>query len=662
MKRLYGLEILQNNSLQSKQDFQELMLAILNPLKPHYSENKARLQLGSTMAHYDIDATWMEAFSRPLWALVPYWAGGGREEASAGNILCEERQESVGAQGSTKARRNAEMHEYSGNQEDFATIYRRGLCAGTDPESPEYWGKCSPFNQRFVEMAAISYGIMFAPEVVWEPLSEQEKKNLCGYLNKINEHPLPVCNWILFAVLVNIAMKKVGYPYSQKMLDEYLDGLETFYLGDGWYQDGDSGQKDYYISFAIHFYCLVYAKVMEQEDAKRAALYKERALSFAKQFIYWFDEDGDAIPFGRSLTYRFSQVSFFSACLLADLEPFPVEVMKGLIVRHLRSWLKKDIFDRDNILTIGYGYPNLTMAERYNAPGSPYWSMKTFAFLMLPDEHPFWTVEEAPLPEMKPECPMPYADMFVRHYGNHTTAFAPGVYSPNGHGQIVAKYGKFAYDTKFSISVAKSCYELHENAPDNMLAFFIDGYVYVRRICMESKITESGVYSKWSPYPGITVETTITPDAEGHTRVHKITSDLECVAYDCGFSIDRGDFEPVGFESAVGDGWAEAKNVHGWCKVTAVDNIAADALNARKNSEGQSTAERPDISDRVGAVGQAGNDVPGITEMQPPQGHMIISDPNLNLLYTKTAIPSVKYRICKGMQEIMTCVSAKYMQ
>lgn len=42
--------------------------------------------------------------------------------------------------------------------------------------------------------------------------------------------------------------------------------------------------------------------------------------------------------------------------------------MKGLIARHLRTWLKRPIFDRDHVLTIGYGYPNLTMAERYNAP------------------------------------------------------------------------------------------------------------------------------------------------------------------------------------------------------------------------------------------------------------------------------------------------------
>ena len=41
-------------NLHSKKDFQDCMLSILNPLKPYYSEEKARLTLGVTMAHYDI--------------------------------------------------------------------------------------------------------------------------------------------------------------------------------------------------------------------------------------------------------------------------------------------------------------------------------------------------------------------------------------------------------------------------------------------------------------------------------------------------------------------------------------------------------------------------------------------------------------------------------
>lgn len=568
-------------TLHSKDDYRRCMLDLLEPLRPYYSEGGARLSLGVTMAHYDIGATWMEAFSRPLWALVPFWAGGGKAP-------------------------------------EFEDLYRRGLVSGTDPDGPEYWGGCTSFDQRFVEMAAISYGLLFAPEVVWDPFSPAEQEHLVRYLNQINEHPLPVCNWILFAVLVNIALAKLDQPYHPEMLAQYLDGLETFYLGNGWYQDGDSGQKDYYISFAIHFYCLIYSAVMGDRDPARAATYKDRAMTFARQFIYWFDETGEALPFGRSLTYRFAQVSMYSACLLAGIEPFPVPVMKGLIARHLRNWLQRPILDRDGVLTIGYGYPNLIMAERYNAPGSPYWGMKVFAFLMLPDDHPFWSAEEAPYPALPAACPMREADLYLYHHGSHVTAYAPGVYSPSGHGQTAAKYGKFAYDTRFSISVSKSSYELHENAPDSMLAFVIDGYVYVRRICEAHEITDTGVVSRWSPYPGIEVVTTLTPDAGGHTRVHEIHSSVACEAYDCGYAVNRGDQTDVGFHAEVHAERATAANDDSACTVSAV---AIDTQSA-------------------------------VT----PEGYLITADPNTNLLYPKTMIPAVHYSIHEGTQTLRTRV------
>lgn len=59
-------------NLHSKKDFQDCMLSILEPLKPYYSEEKARLTLGVTMAHYDIGATWMEAFSPSLGDWCPF--------------------------------------------------------------------------------------------------------------------------------------------------------------------------------------------------------------------------------------------------------------------------------------------------------------------------------------------------------------------------------------------------------------------------------------------------------------------------------------------------------------------------------------------------------------------------------------------------------------
>lgn len=572
--------------LHSKRDFQKAMLEIISPLKSHYSTGCAKLHLGETFAHYDAGATYMEAVSRPLWALVPFWLGGGEET----------------------------------DERSFKEIYKKALTSGTNPESDEYWGECGSFDQRFVEMASISYGLMYCPQVIWDPLTDIEKKNLASYLRKINKHPLPVCNWILFAVMVNIGLKSVGEEYDSQMIEKYLDGLETFYLGEGWYCDGDSGQKDYYISFAIHFYSLIYSDIMKDDDPARCKIYRERALTFAKQFIYWFDQGGDAVPFGRSLTYRFSQVSFFSICILVGLEPFPLPVMKGLIARHLKSWLSKPIFDRDGILTIGYGYPNLTMAERYNAPGSPYWGLKTFAFLGLPDDHPFWSVDASEYPEEitnLPVCSMKYADMLAYHYGNHTTVFAPGVYSRFGHGNIVEKYSKFAYDSKFSISVAHSQYELEECVPDNMLAFVINDYVYVRRQCISTKIMADSVVSVWSPYPGITVETTVTPHDKGHVRTHRITSNIECSAYDFGFSIRRDDFEVVNFTESQNKEYACCENKYSYCKVE-------------------------------------GKVLSGNTIFE--EGHVLKANPNTNLLYQRTSIPGAKYLIKEGNSVIQSTV------
>lgn len=562
--------------LSSKEDFQNLLLEVVRPLLPYYTEEKAGLALGVTATTYGQTTIRLEAFSRVLWGLVPFWAGGGSDAV-------------------------------------FEEIYRKGLTAGTDPENKEYWGGFHAFDQRFVEMAAMAYGLILAPDKLWEPLSDKEKDNLTDWLYGINEYELPICNWILFAVLVNIALKKLGRKYDAEKLEKYLTGADSFYLGDGWYQDGDSGQKDYYVSFAIHFYSLFYAKVMEQEDPDRCRLYKERAAIFAKQFIYWFDENGAALPFGRSLTYRFSQVSFFCACLMAGVEPFDVGVMKGLIVRHFCDWMRKPIFDRNDILTIGYGYPNLVMGERYNGPGSPYWALKTFAVLMLPDEHPFWSAEVKPLPALEKQKALSYADMLVHRYENHVTAFVPGKYSPAGHGQTPAKYGKFAYDTRFAFNVAKSTCEVHEAAPDSMLAFYINGYVYTRRICDAFKISETEVYSRWTPYEGIQVETYIIPTEEGHIRKHIVTSDRECEAYDCGFAVE---IDVEGERQIQDEDAAEVANCYCGCRVSA------------KGSKGK--------------------------------GVVIFADPNTNLLHPMTRIPALCYPIHKGQNEFVTEVMANY--
>ena len=160
-------------------------------------------------------------------------------------------------------------------------------------------------------------------------------------------------------------------PYSPELLENGLCRIDSYYSGDGWSTDGASVQKDYYIPWAIQYYGLLYSKFAADTDPQRAALYRQRAQLFAQQFVYWFDANGTALPFGRSPTYRFAQNSFWAACIWAGLEPLPLPVMKGLIVRNFQWWLNQKMFDRDGILTIGYCYPQMYMAERYNAPAAP---------------------------------------------------------------------------------------------------------------------------------------------------------------------------------------------------------------------------------------------------------------------------------------------------
>lgn len=115
--------------------------------------------------------------------------------------------------------------------------------------------------------------------------------------------------------------------------------------------------------------------------------------NLAKQYIYWFDDKGRALVYGRSLTYRFAQAAFWSACIYADVPVFSHGIIKGIIVRHFEEWFSHPITDNGGVLTIGYRYTNLHMSESYNSPGSPYWSLKAFILLALPGNHPFWQAD-----------------------------------------------------------------------------------------------------------------------------------------------------------------------------------------------------------------------------------------------------------------------------
>lgn len=518
-----------DNPLKTKEDLQEAFKQLTEPLKVHYSEGCARLHVGNTSTGYTDSIAEMEGFSRILWGLAPLTAGG----------------------------KDSKLWD----------IYVEGVKNGTNPSHEEYWGKVNDYDQRLVEMAAIGLALELVPEKLWKPLSEMEKENFANWLLQINDSKLYDCNWVLFTVMVNLGLKKVGAEYSKERMDWALDRIEEFYLGGGWYSDGKGDHSDYYVPFAIYYYTLVYAKLMGEEDPVRAKLYKERAAMFAKDFINWFDEDGSALPYGRSLTYRFAQAAFWSALVYAEVEVFTPGVIKGLILRNLRWWFKQPIFDADGILTIGYAYPNLTMAENYNSPGSPYWSFKTLLILALGENHPFWTSKEEALPQL-PRVSVqekPHLVLCRDENNRNLMAFNTGHPATNDHTHTADKYEKFVYSNTFGFSVQRAEWGLGQGAYDSMLALSEEDNIYrVKRYCKEHKIEGKVIYSKWNPWSDVEIETWVVCGNPWHVRVHSINTKRSLDAAEGGFAfgIEHMEGKRLDYDSWASDDKALIKSAY----------------------------------------------------------------------------------------------------
>jgi len=386
----------------------------------------------------------------------------------------------------------------------------------------------------------LGLGLALAPGKLWDPLSSTERGNLVRWLSQVNDYPLPETNWQFFLVLINLGLQSVGADYSQANVTQALTMLDTFYLSDGWYSDGSTEQRDYYISFGMHFYALIYSRLLGTEDPKRAHLYKDRAMQFAKEFLYWFSDDGSALPFGRSLTYRFAQCAFWGAMAFCEVEAFPWGVIKGIILRHLRWWFQQPIFSLEGLLTIGYRYPNLIMAEEYNGSGSPYWALKSFLPILLPADHPFWVAEEEPLPPRETQVVQPQPHMVILREKNHVIALTSGQYANWDVAHNAEKYSKFAYSTVFGFSVPKGRVGLSQGAFDSMLAFSQGDNLYNgRQQCEEYHFHDEVIRSKWKVYTDVEIETWLVPLPPWHVRVQRIVTPRDLDTAEGGFAIAR---------------------------------------------------------------------------------------------------------------------------
>jgi hypothetical protein len=546
---------------------------LADALPPYASAGGARIRLGVNIAHHDDTAADLEGYARPLWGLAPLAAGGG----------------------------------------DFAhwDVWARGLAAGTDPGHPEYWGAPQDIDQRTVESAAIGFALALAPERLWDPLSGPEKDRAGAWLARFLDARTPDNNWNFFPVMVSLGLDRVGYAHDRDARHARLDRLETYALADGWYSDGPTEQRDYYIPWAMHFYGLIYAALAGEQDQARAARFRQRAGEFALGFRHWFADDGSAVPYGRSLTYRFAQGSFWGALAYADVDALPAGEVKGLLMRHLRWWRERSAATSSGgLLSIGYGYPQPAVAEQYNGPASPYWAMKAFLPLALPANHTFWAAQEQPLPADLPDTLVqPCAGAVLLRSGGDVTLLSGRQHNTWARGGS-AKYAKFAYSTRFGFSLPVGELGLVHGAYDSVLAVSDDEgeepvHFRVRETCEDPGVEDDGtVRSTWRPWADVEITTWLTAAAPWHLRTHRIRTGRALHTAEGGFAVDR--------EGATG-------------------------------TREEGTGTREEGTGRAMATGATG-DLSGVVDLSAHparEGQVIEALPGTNVLTRRTALPTL---------------------
>jgi hypothetical protein len=402
---------------------------------------------------------------------------------------------------------------------------------------------------------------------------------------------------------------------------------------------------DYYSgSFAIQYLQLLYSKLAADIDPTQAEEYKKRARLYALDFVHYFDPEGRAITFGRSLTYRWAMAAFWAAVAFADVElPAPLTwgVVKGIWLRNLRWWTTQhDIFQSNGMLTVGYSYPNTYLAENYNSPQSPYWSMLAFACLAVPESHPFWSAPEEPHPfaNQRVVRALPHPRHIMVRSGGHSFLLSSGQSCHYAIKNSNAKYGKFAYSAAFAYSVSTGYQELEQFVPESSLALSEDGgelWKMRRAHDGDSEIEQhDGVpvlVSSMKPWHDVHVLTYLIPPTEAtpnfHLRVHRIRTQRDLMTAEGTWSV-------YGCRESDGRVFTE------------MPDFVADGEGKK------STTTSAIAASRNGAV--------GIMELYQGmrKGSVILSDANSNLVEARSVLPLIHKDIKAG--DTVWFVSAVY--
>lgn len=342
---------------------------------------------GWTRAH------WEAVADRTLAAVRPYASPAHALIVPPGPVSASG-QQSDGLEGFARTFLTAGFRLARSDDGGLAGWYAEGLAAGTDPHSLERWPRMTEVNQAKVEAASIALALHESRHVLWDALDDGVRDRVVAWLADAIGQPYPQCNWLWFQNVVLAFLRSVGGPTSDAELERNLATLDSWYVADGWYTDGFEGRAtarkfDWYAGWAMNFYPLWYCRM----TGTSSATHRDRLRAYLEQAQHLYAPDGPPLHQGRSMTYRYAALAPVWAGAVFDTGP-----LSPGRTRRLASGVLKHFADRTpEPQPIGWYGEFDPIRQPYSGSGSPYWSGKAFAGLVLPADHPVWTDVEEPL-------------------------------------------------------------------------------------------------------------------------------------------------------------------------------------------------------------------------------------------------------------------------
>lgn len=350
------------------------------PVLSNMSEGKLQenmlVELSPTWDGRDKRVTYMECFGRLMAGLAP-WLSLPDDDTAEG-------------------KQRKQLREWS----------LKSYAQSVDPESKDYllWRK---EGQPLVDAAYIAESFLRGYDALWGPLDDLTKQRYIAEFQQLRRVDPPYTNWLLFSSTVECFLKKAGAQTDYYRITSALRKVDEWYVGDGWYSDGEDFAFDYYNSFVIHPMYVECLEVMTNGGKQNIWNVKggnfpnalKRMQRFGMILERFVSPEGTFPVFGRSITYRTGVLQ--PLALLSLRGWLPKELPAGQVRAAMTAVIQRMFGDNRNFnaegyLTLGFNGSQPNISDWYTNNGSLYLASLAFLPLGLPADAPFWT--DAPQP------------------------------------------------------------------------------------------------------------------------------------------------------------------------------------------------------------------------------------------------------------------------